>query len=276
MSEHSARPGQPGYEVDTGKVEVSRHGHVTVITLNRPQARNAVDFDVCVLVGEAVEQADADPDVRAIVLTGAGDKAFSAGADLKAIMRGEPILPPGKEHWSFAGFVNHFTSKPTIAAVNGNALGGGTELALACDLVVTDEGASFGLPEVKRGLMAAAGGVFRLGQALPQKVALELILTGEPLPAAEALRWGLVNRVVPDGTALAAALDLAEVIAANSPLAVQASKRVAYGVREGVRAGEQPFWDLNNTEMLTLMSSADALEGPTAFAEKRAPVWQAR
>lgn len=258
------------------KVLVERQGHVLVLTLNRPEARNAVDAEVSGLVGQAVEDADADPDVRAIVLTGAGEQAFCAGADLKAIMRGEPLVPPGKEHWSFAGFVDHFTSKPTIAAVNGNALGGGTELALACDVVVSVDTASFGLPEVKRGLIAAAGGAFRLGQALPQKLAMELVLTGRALPAVEAHRWGLVNHLVRPGQALDRALELAEEIAANAPLAVQASKRVAYGVADGRRALEQRAWDQTQEEIIALAGTEDFWEGPTAFAEKRPPVWKGR
>ncbi|HUR74327.1 MAG TPA: crotonase/enoyl-CoA hydratase family protein [Sporichthya sp.] len=258
------------------KVLVEQRSHVLVVTLNRPEARNAVDLDVCVGVGDAVEQAEADPEIRALVLTGAGDQAFCAGADLKAIARGEPILPPGKEHWGFAGFVNHFTSKPTIAAVNGNALGGGTELLLACDLVVAVETANVGLPEVKRGLMAAAGGAFRIGRQLPPKVALELILTGRPMPAAEALRWGLINKVVPPGQALNAALELADEIAANAPLAVQSSKRVAYGAGEAGRTDEREFWKINDHEIRAILRTEDAREGPTAFAEKRAPVWKAR
>ncbi|MGB8650238.1 MAG: crotonase/enoyl-CoA hydratase family protein [Mycobacteriales bacterium] len=261
---------------DAPKVLVERHDHTMVITLNRPDARNAVDAEVGRLVGAAVTEADEDPTVRAVVLTGAGDQAFSAGADLKAIMRGEPVLEPGKEDWSFAGFVNHFTSKPTIAAVNGNALGGGTELALACDLVVAVETASFGLPEVKRGLVAGAGGVFRIVEQLPFRVGMRLILTGEPISATDALRWGLINEVVPPGQALEAALRLAAVIEQNAPLAVQASKRIVYGAVDGQRAGEGPKWALNNDEFLKLIASEDALEGPTAFAEKRAPVWKAR
>ncbi len=258
------------------KVLTEQRGHTLVITLNRPEARNAVDAEVGHLVGAAVLAADQDPDIRAIVLTGAGDQAFCAGADLKAIMRGEPILEPGREDWSFAGFVNHFTSKPTIAAVNGNALGGGTELALACDLVVAVETANFGLPEVKRGLVAGAAGVFRLVEQLPHRVAMALILTGEPMPAAEALRWGLINEVVPVGQSLDAALRLAEVIAQNAPLAVQASKRIVYGAADGQRAGESAKWALNTDEFLTLLGSEDSVEGPTAFAEKRPPVWKAR
>ncbi|MBA3742886.1 crotonase/enoyl-CoA hydratase family protein [Sporichthya sp.] len=258
------------------KVLVEQRGHVLVVTLNRPEARNAVDLDVCVGVGDAVEQAEADPEIRALVITGAGDQAFCAGADLKAIARGELILPPGKEHWGFAGFVNHFTSKPTIAAVNGNALGGGTELLLACDLVVAAETANVGLPEVKRGLMAGAGGAFRIRQQLPPKVALELLLTGRPMPAPEALRWGLINKVVPAGQALDAALELADEIAANAPLSVQSSKRVAYGVGETGRTDEREFWKLSDREIIALLKTEDALEGPTAFAQKRAPVWKAR
>lgn len=261
------------------KVRTERRGHedsVLVITLNRPEARNAVDAEVGQLIGAAVSAGDEDPQIRAIVITGSGDQAFSAGADLKAIMRGESILEPGREDWSFGGFVNHFTSKPTIAAVNGNALGGGTELALACDLVVAVETASFGLPEVKRGLLAGAAGVFRLVEQLPHRVAMRLILSGEPMPATEALRWGLINEVVPAGQSLDGALRLADVIAQNAPLAVQASKRIAYGAVAGQRAGEGPKWALNNDEFLALLGTEDAMEGPTAFAEKRAPVWKAR
>jgi crotonobetainyl-CoA hydratase len=261
---------------DAPVVLVETRGHTMVITLNRPEARNAVNAEVGRLVGAAVQQAEGDPEIRAIILTGAGDQAFSAGADLKAIMRGEPILEPGREDWNFAGFANHFTSKPTIAAVNGNALGGGTELALTCDLVVAVETASFGLPEVKRGLLAGAGGVFRLVEQLPHRVAMQMIMTGEPMPASEALRWGLINEVVPTGQALDAALRLAAVIEQNAPLAVQASKRIAYGIADGQRAGEPPKWAQNNDEFLALLATADAMEGPTAFAEKRPPVWLAR
>ena len=258
------------------KVLVEQRGHVLVVTINRPDVRNCVDMDVCLGVGDAVERAEADPEIRALVLTGAGDQAFCAGADLKAIARGEPILPPGKERWGFAGFVNHFTSTPTIAAVNGNALGGGTELLLACDLVVAVETANVGLPEVKRGLMAGAGGAFRILRQLPQKVALDLLLTGRPMPADEAARWGLVNRVVPAGQALDVALELAHEIAANAPLSVQSSKRVAYGAGPEGRTDETEFWKLSDREIRALLRSEDAKEGPTAFAEKRAPVWKAR
>ncbi|EUA50412.1 carnitinyl-CoA dehydratase [Mycobacterium xenopi 3993] len=208
---------------------VERHGNVMVITINRPEARNAVNAAVGTAVGDALEQAQHDPEIRAVVITGAGDKSFCAGADLKAISRRENLYHPDHPEWAFAGYVRHFIDKPTIAAVNGTALGGGTELALASDLVVAEERAKFGLPEVKVGLIAGAGGVFRIVHQLPRKVALEMLLTGEPISAAEALKWGLINQVVPDGTVLEAALALAERVTVNAPLSVQASKRIAYG-----------------------------------------------
>ncbi|TQE21180.1 crotonase/enoyl-CoA hydratase family protein [Streptomyces ipomoeae] len=257
-------------------VLVERRGHVMVITLNRPEARNAVNAAVARGVGNALEEADHDPEIRAVVITGAGDKAFCAGADLKAVARGENITPPETEAWGFAGYVRHHIGKPTIAAVRGFALGGGTEIALASDLVVAAEDASFGLPEVKRGIIAAAGGAFRLAAQLPPKVAMELLLTGDPLDAATARDLGLVNRVVPAEKVLAEALALAERIAANAPLAVQASKRIARGITTGRVDAEQAAWDRTHQEVRTLMTSEDAQEGPRAFAEKRTPVWQAR
>lgn len=255
---------------------VERRGNVALITINRPEARNAVNGEVSTAVGDALEAAQHDPDVWAVVITGAGDKSFCAGADLKAISRGENLHHPAHGEWGFAGYVHHFIDKPTIAAVNGTALGGGSELALASDLVVACESASFGLPEVKRGLIAGAGGVFRIVEQLPRKLALELVFTGEPMPAADALRWGLINQVVPDGTVVEAALALAARITVNAPLSVQASKRVAYGADGGVVADEEPKWERTNREFSRLLKSEDAKEGPLAFAEKRQPVWKAR
>lgn len=257
-------------------VLVADQGHVRVITLNRPDARNAVNEELSRLLGEALDEADKDPGVRAVVITGAGDKAFCAGADLKAVARGENIMPKGREAWGFAGYVSHHIGKPTIAAVNGFALGGGTEIALASDLVVAADTAKFGLPEVKRGIIAAAGGAFRLAAQLPQKVAMELLLTGDTLDASAAKDLGLVNRVVPQDRVREEAVLLAERIAANAPLAVQASKRIALGITDGTVAQEQGRWDLSWSEARTVMGSDDAKEGPRAFAEKRAPVWQAR
>jgi crotonobetainyl-CoA hydratase len=263
---------------DTGRpgALVDRHGNVMVITINRPEARNAVNGAVSIAVGDALEEAQHDPDVRAVVITGAGDKSFCAGADLKAIARRENLYHPDHGEWGFAGYVRHFIDKPTIAAVNGTALGGGTELALASDLVVADERAKFGLPEVKRGLIAAAGGVFRIVQQLPRKVGMELLLTGEPLTASDAREWGLVNQVVKEGSVLDAALALAARVTVNAPLSLQASKRIAYGVDDGVVSAEEAGWDRTLREMRSLIRSEDAREGPLAFAEKREPIWKAR
>jgi crotonobetainyl-CoA hydratase len=258
-------------------VLVERHDHVMVVTINRPEARNAVNLAVATGVGDALEEAEGDPQIWALVLTGAGDAAFCAGADLKAISRGESITLEGhRAAWGFAGYVRHHVSIPTIAAVNGFALGGGTELTLASDLAVASETASFGLPEVKRGIYAGAGGVFRLPEQLPRKVAMRMILTGEPITAAEALELHLVNEVVPQDRVLDAALELASRVTANAPLAVQASKRLALGILDGVITGEQDLWSASAAEGRALMRTQDAKEGPLAFAEKRAPVWQAR
>ncbi|HXY63424.1 MAG TPA: crotonase/enoyl-CoA hydratase family protein [Mycobacterium sp.] len=253
-----------------------RRGDVLVITINRPEARNAVNGAVSTAVGDALEQAQNDAAVRAVVITGAGDKSFCAGADLKAISRRENLYHPDHGEWGFAGYVHHFIDKPTIAAVNGTALGGGTELALASDLVVACDSATFGLPEVKVGLFAAAGGVFRIVHQLPRKIALEMVLTGEPISAAEAAKWGLINQVVADGTVLEAALALAERVTVNAPLSVQASKRIAYGVDDGVIPDEEPGWARTQREFGVVLKSEDAKEGPLAFAEKRPPVWKAR
>ncbi|BAX93995.1 crotonase/enoyl-CoA hydratase family protein [Mycobacterium shigaense] len=257
-------------------VLVERAGNVSIITINRPEARNAINAAVSIGVGEALDQAQHDPEVRAVVITGAGDKSFCAGADLKAIARRENIYHPDHPEWGFAGYVQHFVDKPTIAAVNGTALGGGTELALASDLVVAHERAKFGLPEVKRGLVAAAGGVFRIVNQLPRKVAMELLMTGEPLTAHDAWEWGLINQVVTDGSVLDAALALAARITVNAPLSVQASKRIACGADDGVVTDEVAGWERTQNEMRTLIRSEDAKEGPIAFAEKREPVWKAR
>lgn len=261
---------------DRPAVLVERHGNVAVITINRPEARNAINSAVSIGVGDALEEAGRDPDVRAVVITGSGDKSFCAGADLKAIARRENLYHPDHGEWGFAGYVHHFVDKPTIAAVNGTALGGGTEIAMASDLVVATETAKFGLPEVKRGLIAAAGGVFRIMNHLPRKVAMQLLLTGEPITASDALEWGLINQVVSEGSVLDAALALAARVTVNAPLSVQASKRIAYGVDDGVIADEELGWERTVREMRSLIRSEDAREGPLAFAEKREPVWKAR
>lgn len=257
-------------------VLVEQRDHTLLVTINRPKAANSINADVHQALGEAWERAEAERDVRAVVLTGAGDAVFCGGADLKALGTKGPdgVTPPETAHWGFAGVVKHPISKPVIAAVNGTALGGGTELALASDLVVAADTAEFGLPEVHRGLIAGAGGAFRIGQVIPRAVAMELVLTGKPMSADDALRWGLVNRVVPQADVLATALALAADIAAAAPLAVQASKTVARGIIDGAIPSEDQAWELTEKALARLTTSADTLEGVMAFMQKRAPVWK--
>ena len=257
-------------------VLVERRGHVLLVTINRPEARNAVNTRVALGVGEALDYADSSADVWVVVVTGAGDRSFCAGQDLKEAAAGIHLDDPRAERWGFAGFVKHAISKPVVAAVNGFALGGGTEIVLASDLAVAVEGASFGLPEVKRGILAGAGGAFRLGRQIPEKIAMEAILTGEPISASKALELGLVNRVVAAGQLLEAAFGLAERIMANAPVSVQASKRIARGIADGAVLAEQADWDRTGVEGKIVMASADAREGMRAFADKRAPQWQGR
>lgn len=262
----------------TAAVRSDRDGHTLILTINRPEARNAVNLAVAVALGDALDAAEADPDVRVVIITGAGDKAFCAGADLKALAAGEAITPDDsiRAARGFAGVVSHPICKPLIAAVNGYALGGGTEITLASDLAIASQTASFGLPEVRRGIMAAAGGAFRITQQLPTKIGMELLLVGAPIAADRALALGLVNAVVPPADLLPQALTLAWRIAANAPLAVQATKRVAKGIRAGAIGSEAEFWQLNAQERKILSASYDAQEGARAFAENREPVWQAR
>jgi crotonobetainyl-CoA hydratase len=254
---------------------LERRGRVALITFNRPRALNAVNAALSAAVGEALEEFNADPELRVAVVTGAG-RAFCAGMDLKEAAAGRSVMAPGHEDWGFAGLVNHYVDKPVVAAVNGFALGGGTEIALACDLVVADENAQFGLPEVRRGLFAAAGGLLRLPRQVPKKIALEMALTGEPLDAATAAGWGLVNRIAPAGRSVEVTLELAETIAAGAPLAVQASKHLVHRSEAFGSDREPAMWDENDRAWQAVSASEDALEGTRAFAEKRAPVWQGR
>lgn len=261
-----------------GAVLAEQRGHVLLVTLNRPEARNAVNRAVMIGVGEALDIAERETGIWAVIITGAGDRAFCAGADLKAAAAGE-LGDEGDERlrrWGFAGYVTHHISKPTIAAVNGFALGGGTEITLASDLAVAAETADFGLPEVKRGIFAGAGGAFRLPRAIPDKIAMEAILTGRPISARRAYELGLVNRVVPSEELLPAAFALADEILQNAPLAVQVSKRIAKGITEGTVPSEIDDWQRTALEGSALMASADAAEGMRAFAEKRAPRWEGK
>lgn len=252
-----------------------RLGHVGVVTLDRPRALNAVNSRLSAAAGAALEQAQADPEVRAVVITGAG-RAFCAGADLRELAQGNRVDDSEHPEWGFAGLAQHWIGKPTIAAVNGFALGGGTEIVLACDLAVIDETASLGLPEVRRGLFAAAGGVIRLQRQIPLKIALEAVMTGEPLSAARAYELGLVNRVAPAGTAFEVAVELARTVAANAPLSVQQSKRVVHATHAAGSDWEPEVWRINKEAVDVVFTSDDAKEGTKAFTEKREPRWEGR
>lgn len=246
-----------------------RQGHVEILTINRPEARNAINGAVSRGFDAAFEELASDDDCWVVVITGAGDKAFSAGMDLKAFTAGEAGEIMGAKG-GFGGIVQRGFAKPLIAAVNGSALAGGCEIMLACDLVVAVEGATFGIPEVKRGLMAAAGALIRLPKRIPPAIALELALTGDPIDARRALELGLINRVVPQEKLMEETLALANTIARNAPLAVRVSKRV---MKEAGELPDAQGWEINNAAVPEVFGSADAREGPIAFAEKRDPVW---
>jgi len=253
----------------TEEVLVERRDGVLIITINRPQAKNSLNLAVAEGVAAAVDELDASDDLRVGVLTGAGG-TFSAGMDLKAFLRGET---PSIEGRGLCGITQQPPRKPLIAAVEGWALAGGFELVLACDLVVAAETAKFGVPEVKRSLVAAGGAALQLPRRMPYAIALELLLTGEPLTAPRAAEVGLVNRVTAEGGALDGALQLAATIAQNGPLAVAATKAVARG------SGDWSFaegWQQQAELIAPVFASEDAREGATAFAEKRAPVWKGR
>jgi enoyl-CoA hydratase len=248
------------------EVLTERDGAILVITLNRPRARNAVNGAVARGVAAAVDELDGDPALAVGVLTGAGG-SFCSGMDLKGFLTGDmPVF----EDRGFAGITHAPPDKPIIAAVEGYALAGGCEITLACDLIVAARDAKFGLPEVKRSLVAGAGGLFRLPQRIPRSIAMEYALTGEFFSAEDAHAWGMVNRITDPGEALAGALTLARAITQNGPLAVRATKKI---VRDGGDWPAEERWERQEELMRPVMSSADAREGATAFAEKRAPVW---
>lgn len=261
--------------VDERPATLRREGHVAVITLNRPHVLNAINAAMSVAVQEAVDELEADPELRVGVLTGAG-RAFSVGADLKEVAAGRRLVGPEQRERGFGGIMLRPIAKPLVAAVNGYALGGGTELMLACDLAVVSEEATLGLPEVTRGLIAAGGGLLRLPRRIPLALALEVALTGAPVPARTALEWGLVNRVAGPADVLDEALRLAAAIAANAPLAVQLSKRVVHQAYAAGSDWEPAGWAVSNAAARTVMASADAAEGTRAFVEKRAPQWSGR
>ena len=249
-----------------------RDGHTALVTLNRPAARNAIDGAVAAALEAVVDATEADPDIRAVVLASSHAEVFSAGADLKEIAAGRRASLR-TERGGFAGLVFARRDKPWIAAVDGKALAGGCELVLACDMVVASSAASFGLPEVLRGLIAAAGGLYRLPRALPPNIALELIATALPIDAARAHHFGFVNRLTAPGGALDEALALARQIGANAPVAVRESLRVARAALDRI---EPELRQRSAEGMAVVAASADYQEGPRAFIEKRAPRWTGR
>ena len=247
-------------------VKFDLNGGVAIVTIDRPEARNAIDGATALAMSEAIQRINSDRDIRVGVITGAGGN-FCAGMDLKAFLRKELVRLP---EVGFAGVTQAKIVKPLVAAVEGYALAGGFEIALACDIVVAAEDAKFGLSEVKRALVANAGGLVRLPRQLPAKIASELVLTGDIYPASVLAQHGLVNKLVPSGQALESALEYARKIAANGPLAVAASKRV---MAESLDWRTTEMFDRQNEITAAVFASADAREGAIAFAEKRAPVW---
>jgi enoyl-CoA hydratase len=251
------------------EVLVEQSGRVTIITINRPQARNAINHAVSAAVADALDDLDTREDLTVGIITGAGG-TFSSGMDLKAFLAGENVTVPGR---GLAGLCQRPPAKPLIAAVEGWALAGGCEVALACDLIVAADDAKFGIPEAKRGLVAGAGGLVRLPRRIPAGIAMELALTGDPLPAADAHRLGLVNQLTAPGQALAGALALAGRIAMNGPLAVAAAKQI---ITQQADWSMAEVWEKQEPLMRPAFESQDAREGALAFAEKRAPVWTGR
>lgn len=251
------------------EVQVAVADGIMTVTINRPTARNAVDRAVAVGIGDAMKALDEDSSIHAAIITGAGG-TFCSGMDLKAFVSGELPIVPGR---GFAGITEAPPQKPIIAAVEGFALAGGFEIAISCDLIISADNAKFGIPEVKRGLVAGAGGLVRLPRQIPRRVAMELAITGEFISAQRAYELGLINRVVPAGQALETATVLARTIAANGPLAVKASKQIIEHSQDWPRGEaftrQQPFMD-------AVFKSQDAIEGARAFAEKRLPVWKGR
>jgi enoyl-CoA hydratase len=255
--------------VTDDEVLTERDGAILVITLNRPKARNAVNSALARGLAAAVDTLDGDPELSVGVLTGAGG-SFCSGMDLKAFLQGEVPTVEGR---GFAGITIAPPEKPLVAAVEGYALAGGCEIALACDLIVAARDAKFGLPETKRSLVAGAGGLLRLPQRIPRAIAMEYALTGEFFSAEDAKAWGLVNRLTDPGEALAGALELARKITQSGPLAVRATKKI---VRDGGDWPADERWARQQEIMGPVMTSADAREGALAFAEKRAPVWSGK
>jgi enoyl-CoA hydratase len=250
-------------------VEREDRGQVAIVRLNRPEAKNAISPEVSTTMAALLDDIEADANIRAVVVTGTGD-VFCAGADLKAIAQGKGGEIAGAKG-GFAGLVNRNFPKPIIAAVQGPALAGGFEIVLSCDLVVASDDSRFGIPEAQRGLIAAAGGLIRLPKRVPLALALEMAMTGDPIPAARAFQLGLVNRLVPKADVLDTAVALADRIGENSPIAVRLSRQL---VKESAELSEAEGWKLNGKYAMEVFAAGDAVEGATAFAEKRKPNWK--
>jgi len=249
-----------------------QHGAVRVLRLNRPEARNALNAELIGALGSALAAAETDPDVRCVILTGTGDRAFCAGMDLRSFTaEGSPMLNAGEGAAGYARFARGELAVPVVGAANATAVAGGFEVLLGCDVVVASDKAVFGLPEVKRGLFAAGGGVF-ISTRIPLAVALELTLTGDPISADRALALGLVNVVVPPAEVMDAALRMAERIARNGPLALRATKELVRTASTDLAKAQE----LQATWQPLVFGSADAREGSTAFIERRDPVWTGR
>ncbi len=251
-------------------VLVTTAGHIAVLTLNRPEARNAVNPELRIALSGALDRFEADPELWVGVLTGA-PPVFCAGADLTAIRDGR-VDALVDEH-GFAGLTRRRRTKVLIAAVEGAAFAGGAELALACDLLLASRTATFGIPEVKRSLVANAGGLVRLPHKIPVNVAMELALTGDPFTADRAYGFGLVNELCEPGTVLERALAMAERIGVNAPVAVRESRAV---IEHGARLDEADAWAASQRAFDTALNSEDGREGLTAFIEKRSPLWSGR
>ena len=252
-------------------VDFVQRGPIAVIKINRPEARNAVNSAVAEGIEAAIDEMEAKDEIWLGIITGE-PPVFCAGADLKEINAGRAATL-ATARGGFAGVAQRERTKPLIAAVDGPALAGGTEIVLACDLVVASTTATFGIPEVKRSLVAAAGGLFRLGRKLPMNMAMEMTLTGDPIAAEQAFHHGLVNRLVEPGKALDGAMALAEQVTANAPVAVRESRKV---VLAATNADDEVGWKMSAEAMGVAMTSEDFSEGLTAFIEKRPPRWKGR
>ncbi len=264
----SEKPASVGREVLYEVID----DHIGLVRLNRPDKRNAVNEDVATAMDWIVRETESNPEIRVVILASTSDGAFSAGADLSEISKGRGHTLSTRDG-GFGGLARAKREKPWIAAVAAPALAGGCELALSCDMIVASDNSRFGLPEVKRGLFAGAGGVFRLTRRLPAAIAYELVATGDPIDATRAYQLGLVNRLTTADKVLDEAVALAKAVSVNAPLSVRESLKVS---RMSFDMPEEELWKVSARTSALVFSSEDAREGPVAFLEKRAPVWKGR